>query len=292
MELYQIRYFLAAAETLNFTKAAERCHVTQPTLTRAIQRLEENLGGQLFHRERSRMQLTELGREMRKRLAAIRHEAEEAERAARRLLNLEKSTLNLGVMCTIGPTRVMGFLAAFQMDNPGVEINLHETTPATMTEGLLDGSLDVSLVGLPTPLHERFDRLVLYRERMTVIFAPGHRFGRLARVPLGDFAGEPYLDRLNCELREAWFELLAERELALEVPYRSAREDWIQSMAAAGLGVSVMPELSVSLAGLEQRPICDPEIERSVELVTVAGRRHSPALKAFLDAARARAWAR
>ena len=290
MELYQIRYFLAAADSLNFTNAAERCFVTQPTLTRAIKKLEEDLGGQLFHRERSHMQLTELGREMRTRFASIDQQTLDAQKAARQLLNLEKSTLNVGVMCTIGPARVMGLLAGFQLENPGVEVNLHETTPDEMTNGLLNGALDVSPLGLPVPLHERFDMLHLYSERMVVIFAPGHRFAKMRRVAIPAFGGEAYLDRLNCEFRNIWFDLLDARGIKIEVPYRSAREDWIQSRVRVGLGVCLIPEHSINVEGLESRPTRDPEIERRVELVTVAGRRQSPALRAFMQTAESRSW--
>lgn len=290
MELYQIRYFLAAADTLNFTKAAEHCFVTQPTLTRAIKKLEEDLGGSLFHRERRHMQLTELGREMRTRFTFISQQTHDARKAARQLLNLEKATLNVGVMCTIGPARVMGVLALFQSNNPGVEINLHETSPDEMTNGLLDGKLDVSLLGLPVPLHERFDTLHLYTERMVVIFRPGHRFTKMRRVAVSAFEGEAYLDRLNCEFRSIWFDLLEERGVGIEVPYRSAREDWIQCMVRVGLGVCLVPEYSISVDGLESRPTRDPEIQRTVELVTVAGRRRSAALSAFMEAANSRSW--
>jgi DNA-binding transcriptional LysR family regulator len=290
MELYQIRYFLAAADTLNFTKAAERCFVTQPTLTRAIKKLEDDLGGTLFHRERSHMQLTELGREMRTRFTFISQQTHEAQKAARQLLNLEKATLNIGVMCTIGPARVMGVLASFQRDNPGVEINLHETSPDGMTDGLLNGALDASLLGLPTPLHERFDSLHLYSERMVVIFEPGHRFVKMRRVPISAFDGEAYLDRLNCEFRSIWFDLLEERGVEIEVAYRSAREDWIQSMVRVGLGVCLVPEHSISVEGLQSRPTRNPDIQRTVELVTVAGRRRSAALSAFMETAKSRSW--
>ncbi len=103
MELHQIRYFLATAETLNFTRAAERCAVTQPALTKAIKKLEEELGGPLFGRERNHTHLTELGRAMRERLNVVHHGASAAKAAARKILNREKARLHVGVMCTIGP---------------------------------------------------------------------------------------------------------------------------------------------------------------------------------------------
>lgn len=290
MELHQIRYFLAAVETLNFTRAAERCAVTQPTLTKAIKKLEEELGGPLFRRERSHTHLTELGRAMHERLNVVHHGASAAKAAARKILNLEKARLHVGVMCTIGPAPMMNFFAGFQRDNPGVELILHETVPANLTDGLLDGGLDVCLLGLPTELHERFDTRLLFPERMVVIFPPGHRFAGFEAVPVAEFAGERYLDRLNCEFRSSWFELLEARGIEIMSPYQSEREDWIQNMVRAGLGVCLIPESSIAIDGLECRPVTDPEIERRVELVTVAGRRHAPALAAFLEAGQKHAW--
>ena len=110
MEMHQIRYFLALSETLNFTRAAERCNVTQPTLTAAIRRLEEELGGPLFHRERNRSHLTELGRLMRPHFERIHTSTEAARSDAMDLTDLGKASLRLGVMCTIGPSRLIGLV--------------------------------------------------------------------------------------------------------------------------------------------------------------------------------------
>jgi LysR family transcriptional regulator, hydrogen peroxide-inducible genes activator len=105
MEMHQIRYFLAVCETLNFTRAAEQCNVTQPALTRAVQKLEEQLGGLLFRRERHLSHLTDLGRLMRPQLEQVWKQTEAAKTTARSFLKLEDAPLSLGVMCTIGPMR-------------------------------------------------------------------------------------------------------------------------------------------------------------------------------------------
>lgn len=283
MELQQIRYFLAAAESLNFTRAAKRCGVSQPALTQAIQKLEEDLGGTLFQRERNHTHLTELGRVMRDRLSAVSDQASAAKEAARRLLRFERATLNLGVMCTIGTARLVNFMARFKHEQPGVEINLFDIKLPESVDDLLSGGLDVALLGLPTKLHERFDTTLLYSERLVVIFPPEHRFSRFKEVPLMEFAGERYLDRLNCEFRPVWFDALRDGAIEIQVPYRSEREDWIQYMVRAGLGVAVVPEFSVCVDVLDYRPITDPVIERTVEVVTVAGRLRSPALSAFME---------
>ena len=130
MEMHQIRYFLAVAEELNFTRAADRCNVTQPALTRAIQKLEEELGGLLFRRERSLTHLTDLGRLMRPHLEQVLKETEAAKSTATSFLRLSEAPLNLGIMCTIGPLRFVGFLNRFRTENPGIELSMIEATPA------------------------------------------------------------------------------------------------------------------------------------------------------------------
>ena len=126
MELHEIRYFLALGKTLNFTKAAEMCNVTQPALTRAIQKMEDELGGLLFSRERSNTHLTELGRLLEPHLAEVAARTQAAKETATRFLCLESAQLKLGVMCTIGPMRFVSFLSRFRADNPGVEITMTE----------------------------------------------------------------------------------------------------------------------------------------------------------------------
>ena len=114
MELHQIRYFLTLSETLNFTKAAEVCHVSQPALTRAIRNMEEELGGLLFSRERNNTHLTELGRLIEPHLAEIIARGGEAKPTAARFIKLERAQLALGVMCTIYPVQFVSFLGLLE----------------------------------------------------------------------------------------------------------------------------------------------------------------------------------
>ena len=290
MEFSQIRYFLSAAETLNFTRAAERCNVSQPALTRAIKKLEDDLGGALFRRERSNTHLTDLGRVMREHLGRVDASSQDAVVAARRLLSLEKAPLNVGIMCTIGPKQTVPFLADFQLQQPGIDMNLHDVTPKNMTDGLLSGELDCAFLGLPMVIPERFDTVKLYDERMVTIFPPDHRFISMNAVSLSDIAGENYLDRLNCEFRSSFFALLDDLQIDVSVRYKSEREEWIQNMAMQGMGICLIPEYSVSVSGLPCRPVIDPEITRSVEIVTVAGHQRSPALQEFIHSASKYVW--
>jgi LysR family hydrogen peroxide-inducible transcriptional activator len=290
MEMHQIRYFLAVCETLNFTRAAEQCNVTQPALTRAIQKLEEELGGLLFRRERHLTHLTDLGRLMRPQLEQVWQQTETAKTTAKSFLKLEDATLNIGLMCTIGPLRGISFLNSFWRDHPGIEITLLEGVPSRLAELLHDGSLDVAVMAQPGSFEERFDVVPLYREHFVLAFPAGHRFEAHNAVRFKDIEGEAYLRRINCEYRDYLGAISREQGVSVRLAYRSEREDWIQTMVMAGMGICFMPEYSVVVPGLQTRRVVDPDVVREVSLVTVAGRRFSPAVAAFVRAIKSYRW--
>jgi DNA-binding transcriptional LysR family regulator len=290
MEMHQIRYFLAVCDTLNFTRAAEHCNVSQPALTRAIQKLEEELGGLLFRRERTLTHLTDLGQLVRPRLQQISDQTEAAKTTAQGFLKLKDAPLNLGIMCTVGPLRGVGFLSWFREHNPGIELTLIEGVPSALSEKLREGSLDVAIMAQPEPFDERFKVEPLYREHFVVALPPGHRLAAQNAVRPQDLAGEKYLSRINCEFYDYLSDVCVARGVQLEDAYRSEREDWIQTMVLAGMGICFIPEFSPVLPGICQRRLIDPEVTRDVSMVTVSGRRYSPAVLAFIRAAKSYPW--
>ena len=290
MEMHQVRYFLAVADTLNFTRAAEQCHVSQPALTRAIQQLEEELGGLLLRRERKLTHLTDFGRLIEPHLRQLFADAEAAKSTARKFLSLQQAQIRLGVMCTIGPARFMGFLAGFRTANPGCELTLVEGVPSGLSRMLMAGELDLAVMAQPEPFSERLDVLPLYRERFGIAFPTGHRLETQNRVRITDVADETYLRRINCEYRDYLADRLREHGLAVRVGFQSEREDWIQMMVAAGFGVCFLPEFSPTIPGVRLQPVSDPEVSREVLLVSMSGRRFSPAVLTFIRAIRAHDW--
>ncbi|MGU3661744.1 LysR family transcriptional regulator [Methylobacterium fujisawaense] len=284
MELHEIRYFLAVSETGNFTKAAERCSVTQPALTRAIQKLEDELGGLLFSRERGHVHLTDLGRLLEPELSGMIAGRDRAKRAASRFLRLEGAQLTLGVMCTIGPMRFVGFLNQFRMAHPGIELTLIEGIPARLSEMLLVGELDVAIMAQPDGFCDALRASPVYEERFTVACGQLHDFARRNAISIRDMEGQIYLQRINCEYRDRLAELLREQGTCILRSHRSEREDWIQSMVVAGMGVCFLPEFSATLPGIALLPVTDPVVSRQVCLVTVAGRRWSSPLAALVAA--------
>jgi DNA-binding transcriptional LysR family regulator len=290
MEMHEIRYFLAVCDTLNFTRAAERCNVSQPSLTRAIQKLEAELGGLLFRRERAATHLTDLGELVRPRLEQIAKDAATVRTTANSFLRMKDAPLSFGIMCTIGPLRCVGFLSRFQKEHPGIELTLTEETPARLTELLQEGKIDVAVMAQPDPFPERFDVHLLYRENFVVGFPPGHRFEAMNAVRVADVGGESYLSRINCEYYDQLTDICVKCDAPLKDAYRSEREDWIQSMVMAGMGICFLPEFSPVLPGLHTRRVIEPEVVREVCLVTVSGRRFSPAVATFVRALKAYKW--
>lgn len=291
MEMHQVRYFLAVADTLNFTRAAERCRVSQPALTRAIQRLEDELGGQLLRRERKLTHLTDFGRLIEPHLRQLMADAKAARTTAERFLQLHEAEIKLGIMCTVGPARFMGFLAGFHAAHPGCEITLIEGVPAQLSGLLLEGGLDLAVMAQPEPFHERLKVVPLYRERFCLAFPLGHRLEQQSQVRIADVAGETYLRRINCEYRDYLADRLREHGLSVRVGFQSEREDWIQMMVAAGLGVCFLPEFSPTIPGVRAQPVSDPEVVREISLVSLSGRRFSRAVLAFAAAVGAHSWA-
>jgi DNA-binding transcriptional LysR family regulator len=290
MELHEIRYFLAICRTLNFTRAAELCHVSQPALTRAIQKLEDELGGPLLSRERGNTHLTELGRLLQPHLEEVMARTTAAKDTASRFLRLEGAQLRLGVMCTIGPLRFIGFLSRFRSDNPGIELMMMEAAAGRLLELLLHGELDVAVLAKPEGFDDRVRVEPLYSERFMIACPVGHPFERRNAVAAGDMDGQIYLRRINCEYRDYLRERCGERGARVVLSFASEREDWIQTMVAAGMGVCFIPEYSATHPGLVLRPVVDPEVTREVCLVTVAGRRWSPPLATFVQAIRRYRW--
>jgi DNA-binding transcriptional LysR family regulator len=290
MDLHHIRYFLAVCETLNFTRAAEACNVTQPALSRAIQQLEDEVGGLLFRRERNLTHLTDLGQLMRPRLAQVMEAVGSVKREAKEFLTLETANLTVGIMCTVGPTRFTGLLADFRMRFPGISLKLIEGVPAQLSAKLEKGDIDVALMAMVDGFPERFDVKPIYKERFLIAFPAGHRFTEMETVPIAAVNGENYLRRTNCEYRDALAQLIQSCGSAIHVCYQSEREDWIQNMVAGGLGICFIPEFSAVIPGLQFRPVTEPEVWRDICLVTVAGRRMSPALATFLKAVKDYPW--
>ena len=284
MELRQIRYFLAICEHGSFSRAAEACDLTQPALTKAIKGLEEEVGGAVFHREGRRLVLTELGRMMRPHLERLAGEQEAALTVAKNFRLLRQTPLRVGILPTIGPARIGGFLREFRDANPGVETAISEGSAESLSRRLEAAELDLAIANPASGFGDGFRSEPLYPERYVVVFAPGHPFSRKDAIRLADVHQAHYVDRLACEMRETVMQVLGAREIELYAKFRSDREDWVQAMVLSGLGFAFMPEYSITASGLVSRPLIEPAVSREVHAIEVRGRPRPPAASLFLKA--------
>ena len=290
MEMSQIRYVLAAAKHLNFTKAAADCNVTQPALTKGVKALEDDLGAAVFHREGRRISISDFGRSMIPHLQQIADEADATKMLAQNFKLLNKVPVRLGVMSTVGHLRLSRFLAHFDRKHQGLDLSVTESSPADLRDQLTSGAIDVAYMTWSEKLEENFRTHRLYSERYVVVFPPEHRLGGMNAVPLQELSGERYVDRLACEMREMVMKVCETEGVELYARFRSEREDWVQAMVLAGIGFAFMPEYSVTLPGLLQRPLIDPSVERTIIAVTVPGRKYSPPVEALMRASASFSW--
>lgn len=288
MELYQIRYFLAVADTLNFTRASERSYVSQPALTKAIQRLEEAIGGRLFDRRKNAVQLTELGHEMLPNFRQIYDAALATREKARRLTRPHKEIVRVGVMCTIDFPQVLAGFVDSQHD--AVELSFREGNLEALTDALDRGEIDLGIMCSPNEIPKRFVATPLFREDYVLAFGDDHRFHGRTTIELSELDREFYCERIYCEFTHHIERLLSARHVRLEVVQQSAREDWIQAFVRANFGVAFMPVSIARAAGLSHALTSDCPIVREVTLLTQADRSISPAQLSVMDTLRAHDW--
>jgi len=291
MELYQIRYFLAVADTLNFTRASERSFVSQPALTKAIQRLEETIGGRLFDRTKNSVQLSELGQAMLPNFRQIYDSANHAREQARRLTRDRHDVVRVGVMCTIDFHQVLPGFVESQQGRSEIALSFREGNLEALTDALDQGEVDVGIMCSPYEIPKRFAATPLFREDYVVAIGDDHRFRGRTSIEIGELDRERYCERVMCEFSAYIERLLRMRGVGLEVVQQSSREDWIQALVRANFGIAFMPVSIAQAAQLEYVRTADVPIVREVNVLVQAERPASAAQQAVIDSLLAHDWA-
>ena len=271
MELNQVSYFINLAETLNFTAAARLSGVSQPSLTRAIRRLEEELGGPLIYRDGKNSRLTSLGQdvelEFRRMLVAmksVRHHSENWAMGRHRVLDV-------AVASSVGPRAFTAFFESALEEVPSIEIKLHSLQSGEDTSEVLSGKYHACILPRESRPDRKLDVRPLFRERFVLGCAADHPLAACEVVRGEDLLSFPFVDRLKCECRDQIFDHFARREVRMRPRFRSDRDDWVQRIVAEGRGVCILPERSATTHGLVTRPIEGFAFEREIVIATVSG---------------------
>ena len=267
MQLVQIRYFLAACQTANFSQAAKLCEVTQPALTRGIQALEQEMGGVFFRRDHYRTKLTPFGQVMRTHFERIQQHTEALLEKAQHYKQTAGSMLTVGLMRGVRAEPVRKILNDYGKADPGAEISIVEGGRSALADLLLEGSLHLAVMSGPEPPRDGLKALSLYREGFAVAFALGHRFRHLRSVGLAELAGERQVAETGCEIFRQFRAACQTAGHAPAPAVESERSDWLQHFVAAGLGVALVSDATTLLPGVMTRPLAGLELSRSIELV-------------------------
>lgn len=289
MEMHQVRYFLAVARTLNFTRAAEESNVTQPSLTRAIQKLEEEFGGLLFRRERALTHLTDLGRLMLPHLERAYDAAQAAKTLAKGVGKATVAPLSLGIATTLRGTHFDQSIAEVGEGLPGFQLKISTGDGEHLMQDLLRGDLDILILAEPRNPHERLDVVELFRQIYAVVAPADHPLATMEGAALSDLADVTWIEG-DADIIAEFREHCSRVEIEPDFRHSAGSGADVARMVLAGLGCAILTRDEKLPEGLSFVEISNLELARRVVLATVAGRKRPVAADALIRAIRARGW--
>lgn len=257
MELRQLEYFVAVAEERNFTRAAERVHISQSGVSAQIRQLERELGAELFDRSARVATLTVAGKAALEHARAALAASEALGQAVGEVTHLIRGRLTVGMVvgCTLTP--LFDGLAAFHTAHPGVEISLVEDNSARLIEGVRNGAVDMALVGVATA-PEGLESSTVISERLTAAVPPDHPLAAAGQITLAELAAYPTICMPpGTGLRTVFDRACTEQHIRVEIGLQASAADAIADLAGRGLGVAILSASMVAQYPLVALPIED-----------------------------------
>ena len=271
MDIRHLQYVLEVVRAKSFTKAAGALHITQPTISKMIKNLEDELGVQLFVRSKKEMELTDAGHIIVRQAQEIVHSFESLNAELNDLTQLKKGHIRIGLPPMVGSSFFPGVMSGFRERYPGVTVQIMEDGGKKLEEEVAARNLDAAVVLLPTGSAGVFEMFPFIDERLQLVVHPRHPLADRRETALAELAGEPFIlfredfalhDRIIAECESAGFRprVLAE----------SSQWDFISEMAAAGVGIALLPE--TICAGLDSKrvrviPLTEPSIPWRLALI-------------------------
>jgi DNA-binding transcriptional LysR family regulator len=292
MEMHQVRYFLAAVSELNFTKAADKCNVSQPSLTRAIKQLEAELGGDLFRRERPQAQLTELGQRMLPLLNQCYESALGARSLASAIKGGEVGALRLALSRTVGLDLLTKYFSELTRLFAGLEMKLLRGTAADVVELLKKGDAELAIAGTIDETWERLDKWPLFTERFQLLLNRKHPLAEREQISIDELGGQKFLQRNYCEDAVQTSALLRGHSIDAESGHDVTTDEDLRVLIEADFGIALAPRSMQTPADLAKVPVSESKLSRTVYVYGVAGRQRTAVGAAMLKMLRAADWSR
>jgi LysR family hydrogen peroxide-inducible transcriptional activator len=284
MELHQLRYFCAVAEAGSFSRAAEQSHVSQPSLSQQIMKLEDELGARLFDRLGRSVRLTETGQTFLPRARTVLRELEAARGDVVEQKDSVGGSVTIGVIPTVAPYFLPQRLTRFSRKYPQVQLTVVEEITPALLELLRASKADLAILALPIRGHE-FETFPLLTEPLLAALPPGHKLAKRRSLSLKDLRSQPFvLLRDGHCFRDTAVAACDRARLHPQIIFESGQFSSLLSMVGAGMGVSIVPEMAI-----DKKSRCrfvrldDPAAVRTIGAVTLRGRSLSRAHHAFLS---------
>ncbi|MFL6550317.1 MAG: LysR substrate-binding domain-containing protein [Povalibacter sp.] len=291
MNLRDLRYFVALADTRHFGKAAERSFVSQPTLSAQIKKLENYLGVQLIERQPRKVTLTETGQKILPLARRILQESEEIVSLARHEHDPLSGKLKVALIPTIGPYLLPLVTRKLRKQLPALKLMLYEYQTEPLLERLREGEIELGILALPVP-YDGLETRELYQEAFTVAVPHQHALAKKQSVKLDDLTGENLLllEDGHC-LRDQALDVCSKIDVKENEDYRATSLETLRQMVAAGLGITLLPELATrgpfgSGHGLAVKSFARPIPTRTVGAVWRKSSARSDAINAICEVIR------
>lgn len=242
MELNQLRYAVAIADTGNFTRAAERSHVTQPSLSQQILNLEKEIGHKLFHRLGRKAVLTEAGAVFLERARRILFEIENAAKELSDHPSLDRR-ITIGALPTVAPYLLVPLIARCRNELPNLTIHLREDFRSDLVRAVIEGDLDLAIVAQPLKDH-RLSIEPLMTEPLLLIVTKNHPFASRSEISVSDLAEETFVtmgdsSTLAGQIRS----FFGDNNFVPKIGYRCAQVATLKAFVAMGAGISILPQV-------------------------------------------------
>ncbi|MEO6006281.1 MAG: LysR family transcriptional regulator [Opitutus sp.] len=242
MELNQLRYAVAIADTGNFTRAAERSHVTQPSLSQQILNLEREIGHKLFHRLGRKAVLTEAGAVFLERARRILFEIENASKELSDHPSLDRR-ITIGALPTVAPYLLLPLLARVRVEHPNLTVHVREDFRSDLIRAVVEGDLDLAIVAQPVKDH-RVSIEPLMTEPLLLIVAKDHPFSQRSEINVNDLAEETFVtmgdsSTLAGQIRS----FFGDHNFVPKIGYQCSQVATLKSFVAMGAGISILPQV-------------------------------------------------
>jgi len=286
--LRQLEYLVAVADLQNFGRAADECHVSQPTLSQQLRALEDRLGVVLIERRAAGAELTPIGREITARARRLVIEMQDIRALARRASEHLVGTIRFGVTPTLGPYLMPPIVAALHREQPDLRLHIREGIPEEQALALSRGGLDMLLGPLPIDGGE-LEVQPLFRERLFLVAPPDHPLAKRPNLCVEDLKGAQVLSLgRSHHLHHQVAEICAELGMELLRDYEGTSLASIHQMAGSGIGLTVLPELYIrsDVGGRSGVEVLAPEgwkFARSIAAAWRSGAAYGDAYRTIAD---------